>query len=205
MASASPGEVAPLVAGCGALVDKKGWSDLVAAWRILADRGRACSCVVAGTGVLEEALRAQVVRLGLEDRVMLAGARSQEEVRALVQGAAALAAPCVLGSDGNRDGLPTVLLEAMALGTPCVSTDVTGIPEALHDGETGLMVGQRDPAALAAALERLLDDAELRVRLARAARELVEERFDVHANAERWRALVLRAPVAAHAPGLRLR
>nr|MBA2442459.1 glycosyltransferase [Rubrobacter sp.] len=87
------------------------------------------------------------------------------------------------GSDGNRDGLPTVLLEAMALGTPCVSTDVTGIPEVLRDGETRLVAIQHDPVSLAAALERLLADAALRNRLAARARLLVEAEFDVERNA----------------------
>jgi colanic acid/amylovoran biosynthesis glycosyltransferase len=91
--------------------------------------------------------------------------------------------------------LPTVLLEAMALGTPCVSTDVTGIPEVLRNGETGLMVPQRDPAALADAIERLLVDPELRVRLAGRARQLVEAEFDVRRNA----ALLREMFEAAHA------
>ena len=107
-----------------------------------------------------------------------------------MQKAAVFAAPCVVGEDGNRDGLPTVLLEAMALGTPCVSTDVTGIPEVIHDGDTGLCVAQHDAEALADALKRLLDDAELRTRLASAARRLIEENFDIHQNAARQRTLI---------------
>jgi colanic acid/amylovoran biosynthesis glycosyltransferase len=105
------------------------------------------------------------------------------------------AAPCVVSDDGNRDGLPTVLLEAMALGTPCVSTDVTGIPEVLRDGETGLMVPQHDPGAVAAAIERLLDDRELGIRLAERARRLIEDEFDIDRNAARIRA-VFREAVA---------
>ena len=106
-----------------------------------------------------------------------------------MRASAVLAVPCVVAGDGDRDGLPTVLLEAMALGTPCVGTDVTGIPEALVDEVTGLGVPQRDPAALAAALQRLLTDAALRVRLAEAARALVERRFSSAANTRRLRAL----------------
>jgi glycosyltransferase involved in cell wall biosynthesis len=101
--------------------------------------------------------------------------------------AAVFAAPCVVGSDGNRDGLPTVLLEAMALGTPCISTDVTGIPEVLRDGKTGRLVPQHDPEALAAALERMLADPVERVGLARRARALIESEFDVRRNAARLR------------------
>src|SRR5688500_16341266 len=121
--------------------------------------------------------------------VEMVGPRPGEEVFRLVREAAAFAAPCVVGEDRNRDGLPTVLLEAMALGTPCVSTDVTGIPEGLRDGETGPSVPQRDPAALAAAIERLLDDPHLRVALSRRARRLVETSFDIDRNSERLREL----------------
>ena len=110
------------------------------------------------------------------------GGRPRGEVKRRMHGAAVFAAPCVVAADGNRDGLPTVLIEAMALGTPCVSTDVTGIPEIVRDGQTGVITPQRDAAALAAALERLLADHALRERPASTARRLVEEEFDIHRN-----------------------
>ena len=100
-----------------------------------------------------------------------------------------LAAPCVVSPDGDRDGLPTVLVEAMAVGTPCVATRVTGIPEIVRDESTGLLVDERNPRALAAALDRLLTDAPLRVRLATAGRALVERSFDARRNAEQIRRL----------------
>ncbi len=173
----------PKVLAVGRLVEKKGFADLISACRILADRGVGFSCRIIGTGELQEDLQAQIVDLGLEGVVELAGPRPQREVVREIQGAAAFAAPCVLGSDGNRDGLPTVLLESMALGTPCVSTKVTGIPEVLLHEKTGLMVPQHEPAALAAALERLIRDELLRLRLAENARRLIETDFDVHRNA----------------------
>jgi colanic acid/amylovoran biosynthesis glycosyltransferase len=150
---------------------------------LLRDRGVEVRCRIMGLGELEPELRAAVERLDLGNRVKLPGPRPQGELIEVVGSAAVFAAPCVVGGDGNRDGLPTVLLEAMALGTPCVSTDVTGIPEVLRNGETGLMVPQHDPAALADAIERLLADPELRVGLAGRARRLVEEKFDVRRNA----------------------
>jgi glycosyltransferase involved in cell wall biosynthesis len=116
--------------------------------------------------------------------------------------AAVLAAPCVVGADGNRDGMPTVLLEAMALGTPCIATPVTGIPEIVQDGATGLLVEERDAGGLAEGLHRLLGDAVLRERLARAARQRIERDFDIHKNAARLRELL---PHAATAPAPRLR
>lgn len=186
---AEPADRAPRMVAVGRLVEKKGFGDLVDACALLVRRGREFSCRIVGSGPLEAELRLQVERLGLGGVVEVVGPRPQREVVAEVRAAAAFAAPCVVGGDGNRDGLPTVLLEAMALGTPCVATDVTGIPEIVRDGETGLLVPQRAPAALADALERLLDDAALRVRLAERARRLIEEEFDIGRNTAALRAL----------------
>jgi len=195
----SPRERPLRIVGVGRLVEKKGFVDLIEACAILADEGRRFTCRIVGAGEQEVELRARIAGLGLEDRVELLGPRPQSELVRLVQGAAVLAAPCVVGADGNRDGLPTVLLEAMALGTPCVSTDVTGIPEVIRDRETGLMVPQRDPAALAGSIGRLLEEPDLRVRLADRARRLVEEKFDVNHNAARLREVFQTAGTAHYA------
>jgi glycosyltransferase involved in cell wall biosynthesis len=106
-----------------------------------------------------------------------------------------------VASDGDRDGLPTSLLESMALGTPCVATNVTGIPEVLKDGETGLLVRQNDPEALARALEKLLSDGELAKRVAHRARKLIEAEFDIRHNAARLREIFDSARVHVGAPG----
>lgn len=182
-----PTERPRLIVAVGRLVEKKGFADLVDACALLTRRGCPYHCQIIGTGPLEEELRAQVHRLGLPGQVQFLGPLTQGAVVRHVQRAALFAAPCVVGRDGNRDGLPTVLLEAMALGTPCISTPVAGIPEVVRDGETGLLVPPRDPVVLAAALERLLDDAHLRARLATRARRLVETQFDIHRNAAAMR------------------
>lgn len=186
---ASPADRPPVVAAVGRLVEKKGWDVLVDAMALLRDRGVEATCLLAGDGALRGGLQARVERLGLAGRVRLLGPLAQDEVVDLVQGAAVLAAPCVVGRDGNRDGLPTVLLEAMALGTPCVATPVTGIPEAVEHDRTGLLVPERDPAALADALQALLADPARRLRLAHAAREHVEARFDTDRNAAALRSI----------------
>ena len=178
------------IVAVGRLVEKKGFGDLVEACAIMARAGRAVRCQIVGDGPMEPQLRARIAEHGLQERVELLGPRAQDEVRDIVQGAAVMAAPCVIGADGNRDGLPTVLLEALALGTPSVSTDVTGIPELVRHEETGLIVGQHDAHGLADALGRLLDDHALAGRLAHAGRALIEEAFDVDANAARVRDLV---------------
>jgi colanic acid/amylovoran biosynthesis glycosyltransferase len=182
---APPYDRAPTVVAVGRLVEKKGFADLVDACAILAARGVAFTCGVIGAGPLEGALRAQIEGLGLERTVSLLGPLPQPAVATAVRDAAAFVAPCVVAADGDRDGLPTVLLEAMALGTPCVSTDVTGVPEVLRDGVTGLCVPQHAPERIATAVERLLADRVLRVRLAERARRLIEEEFDVRRNAAR--------------------
>jgi colanic acid/amylovoran biosynthesis glycosyltransferase len=151
-----PARRAPEILAVGRLVEKKGFRYLVDACRELAARGVDFACTIVGGGEEEDDLRARVRDAGLQDLVALTGPLPQSEVKERMRRAAAVAVPCVVGADANQDGLPTVLLEAMALGTPTVSTDVTGIPEVLVDGATGLMVPQRDPVALADALQRLL-------------------------------------------------
>lgn len=190
-----PDDRPPAIVAVGRLVEKKGFDVLLDACARLAGDGRRFRCDLVGDGPLAGDLRAQAARLGLlGDVVRFHGSLSQRGVRATVTEAAVLAAPCVVAADGNRDGLPTVLLEAMALGTPCVTTPVTGIPEAVRDGETGLLVPERDADALAAALARLLDDVDLRVRLARAGRALVEREHDAQRQARALDALVSGAP-----------
>jgi glycosyltransferase involved in cell wall biosynthesis len=194
----SPERRSRRIVAVGRLVEKKGFAHLVDACAEMRAAGDFTRCEIIGAGPLEPELRTRIDELGLGDRVQLVGPLPQAEVVKRLQSASVCAVPCVLGSDGNRDGLPTILLEAMALGTPCVSTDVTGIPEVLQDGETGLAVGQGDARGLAGALLQLLDDAPLRVRLAIRARRLMEESFDVSKNAASLRKL-LEAPAAEKA------
>lgn len=171
----------------GRLVEKKGFDGLIDACGILRDRGVDFQCQIVGEGGERAALSDRIEQLDLGNRVRLAGPRPHAELIGTFREAAVVAAPCVVSADGDRDGLPTVLLEAMALGVPCVSTDVTGIPELVRDGDTGLCVPQRDSLALANALQRLLDDADLRIDLATRARRLIERDFDIRRNAAQLR------------------
>jgi glycosyltransferase involved in cell wall biosynthesis len=187
----SPAERPPLIISVGRLIEKKGLSVLIDACAILQQKNYEFQCQIVGTGALESTLHQQIQDLGLQSCVQIVGARPQNEVFQLVQQAAVFAAPYVIGKDGNRDGLPTVLLEAMALGTPCVSTVVTGIPEVVRDGETGLIVGQYDAEELAIGLGQLLKDSALRVKLSTQARSLIESEFDICRNTEVLRDLFL--------------
>jgi colanic acid/amylovoran biosynthesis glycosyltransferase len=175
-----PGNREPVILGVGRLVEKKGFGYLVRACRTIRNSGLDFSCVIVGSGEEEESLRQLILKLDLADIVSLEGPMPQSEVKQWLHRAAVLAAPCVVGEDGNRDGLPTVLLEAMAMGTPCVATDVTGIPEVIDDGHTGLIVAQHDTDSLAKALKRLLTDKSLRATVAEHARGRIEDDFDAH-------------------------
>jgi colanic acid/amylovoran biosynthesis glycosyltransferase len=177
------------VVAVGRLVEKKGFATLIDACALLKSRGVIFDCEILGGGELEATLESHIERLGLQRCVSLRGPQPQDRVIQALSNAAVLAMPCVVGSDGNRDGLPTVLLEAMAIGTPCISTDVTGVPEVVAHDRTGLVVRQHDAAGLASAIERLLDDRALRLRLASAARREIEARFDSRRTAGELRAI----------------
>ncbi len=182
-----------LILGIGRLVEKKAFADLISACAVLDGRGHEFLCEIIGDGVLREDLARKISELGVSHRIKMLGQQPRVEVRRHLSRAAMLAVPCIISPDGNRDGLPTVLLEAMAVGTPCVSTNVTGIPELVRDGETGLLAEQHDPESLADQLERLLEDERLRLRLARNARRLVEAEFDIHRNTPALRQIFLTA------------
>ena len=180
----------PLVLAVGRLVEKKGFDDLIRACDLLRDHGCRFKCRIVGKGPLEGRLQSLIRGLRLEECVALTGPMPREALLDWYPRAAVLVAPCIVGSDGNRDGLPTVLIEAMALGTPVVSTDVTGIPELVQDGRTGLLVPQRNPVALADAIQRILTDDRRARDLAQAGRERVERDFDLAANVAQLRALL---------------
>ncbi len=173
----------------GRLVEKKGFGDLILACAHLRELGVDFQCRIIGTGPIEHELREKIEATGLADRVQLLGALPQETARAILKESAVFAAPCVVASDGDRDGVPTTILEAMAVGVPCVATDVTGIPEVVVEMETGLIVGQRDPKGLARSIQRLLADQDLARRLSKAARKKIEKEYDARVNTARLRDL----------------
>lgn len=200
MPFSSPAARRPEILAVGRLIEKKGFDVLIDACRLLADRDIDFRCRIIGYGEAHAALSAQIERLGLARTVELAGALPRDAVLAALRETAVLAVPCVVGADGNRDGLPTVLLEAMASGTPVIATPVTGIPETVRHGETGLLAEERDAESLAHGLGRLLTDGILRQRLAKAARRRIESDFDIHRNAARLRGLFPTEPALRVAP-----
>ena len=159
------------------LVPKKGLDILVEAAALLHGQHPHLDVAIIGDGPLREELTTQIGRLGLTGRVRLLGLATSSEVATAMSAARAVVLPCRVDVNGDRDGMPTVLVEALARGIPVVSTDVVGIGELVTDGETGLLVGPEDPAALATALSRLLVDPILAARLGDAGRQRVGQRY----------------------------
>jgi len=173
---------APLILAVGRLRAKKGFDTLVRACALLRDAGRAFRCEIVGYGEEREPLQALIEELGLVASVRLAGTMNHAALRERYQAASIFAAPCRITQDGDRDGIPNVLLEAMAMELAVVSTPVSGIPEVVVDGSNGALVPQEDPVALAAALEKLIAQPHTRAAMGARARELVLERFDNDRN-----------------------
>ncbi len=180
-ASGRPGRLQILC--IGTLHEVKGQLHLVEACRRLDAQGVSLDCHFVGEGPDRVRLERQATTAGLADRVHFHGAKSRCEIIDLLRQADIVAAPSVPTRSGRREGIPVVLMEAMASGVPVVASRVSGIPELVEDGETGLLVPPGDAAAVAAAIARLAADDAFRGRLARAAREKVEREFDLHQNA----------------------
>ena len=173
----------PLVLAVARLVEKKGLSDLIVAGDLLRRRGRRFRVDIIGNGPLRQALEARVREFALNDCVRLLGAQSHEVVHQAYQQASVFALPCIVTADGDRDGIPNVLLEAMASGVPVVATSVSGIPELIEAERDGLLVEPNSPEKLADAIDRLLTEPQLGERLARAARSKIEARFSAEDGA----------------------
>jgi glycosyltransferase involved in cell wall biosynthesis len=175
------GRVARIMA-VGRLVPKKGIDVLIRALALLRDRGVDAPCTVVGDGPERESLDALVRELRLGGRVKLVGAQSNETVRLLMADHDVLALPCRTSGDGDRDGIPVVLMEAMACGLAVVSGDLPTIRELIDDAANGLLVPPDDVASLAFSLERLLLDESLRARLGAAGRETIEAEYSLELN-----------------------
>jgi glycosyltransferase involved in cell wall biosynthesis len=175
------------IATVGRLVEKKGIDTLIEALPLLEARhGRRARLVVAGDGPLRGEWAALATRLGCADRVEWLGDVDNPRIRRLLSAEAdVLALPCRTDANGDRDGIPVVLMEAMACGLPVVSGDLPAVRELVADGRTGLLVPGADPTALADALGRLAADPSLRNRLGAAGRDHVRAEFALDVNIDR--------------------
>ncbi len=167
------------VLAVGRLVPKKGFNVLLEACSLLVAENVDVELQVVGEeGEQGGELRELTRRLGLERRVRFRGPLGQAELFEAYRAASVLAAPSRILADGDRDGIPNVIAEAMACGVPIVATRVSGIPELVADGVNGLLVEPDDPVALAAALARVGHDRDLAHRLGDGGRSTIAERFD---------------------------
>jgi glycosyltransferase involved in cell wall biosynthesis len=170
------------IVAIGRLVAKKGFDHLVTACALLAARGLPFTCDIVGDGPLRATLEQQVRDCGLSDRVRLRGAMTQARVIETLRRATVTTLPCVVDSDGDRDALPTVLLESLAMAIPVVTTTVNGCPEIVGDDEAGWLVPPGDAVALAGALSDALTRPHERLRRGLMARRRCERRFDLQRN-----------------------
>lgn len=167
-----------LVVAAGGLHPGKGFDDLLRAAGELRQRGREVETEIVGDGPERPALEALTERLGLRARVRFLGWLSPEATLDVVRRATLLVHPSI----GLGDAVPTVIKEAMALGTPVIASSIAGIPELLNAGRCGVLTPPRDPVALSKAIERLLDAPEQRDQLATLARQRAEQMFDQRRN-----------------------
>jgi len=183
----------PLLGSIGRMVEKKGFHQLIKACAILKRQGIAFHLEMAGDGPMKEELQLRVQELGLNAEVSFKGALPHTEVPGWLSALDGFILPCRRDDKGDMDGIPVVLMEAMASGVPVVSTAISGIPELIDDGTTGLLCEAENQDQLAEALKRILGDPELRQTLSKNGRGKVEAEFHQGANAAALGRLIRRA------------
>jgi glycosyltransferase involved in cell wall biosynthesis len=194
---ADAGRIGGFVVGVGHLHERKGFDVLVGACDRLLGQGVDIGCAIVGDGPERDHLATLIRAADIGDRVRLAGALPYEQVRELMRKATVVAAPAVTTGDGDRDAFPLVLLEAMASGTPVVSTPVGGIPELIDDGVDGILVPSRDRAGLAAGLQLLVQEPDTWARLSDAAVGKIRRQFDPSTTAQRLAGVLGRGATVA--------
>lgn len=177
------GSGTPAIISIGRLIEKKGFADLISACALLTSRRRRFVCEIIGEGPLEETLRAQIAAADVEACVRLAGPQTQAQIALRLAHATIFVLPCTREADGGMDNLPTVIMEAMAAGLPVVSTPLGGIPEMVEHEINGELVAEHDPAAICAAMERLISNPERARRMGDRGRQIAREKFSIETSA----------------------
>ncbi|NOU19612.1 MAG: glycosyltransferase family 4 protein [Bacteroidales bacterium] len=161
------------------LVEKKGLIHLLKATRLLTSNGTKIRCTIIGNGPLQKQLKRFITKNNLTHCVRLKGLISQKEVKQRIADSDIFVLPCIMAKNGDRDGLPNVLLEAMAMGIPVISTNISAIPELIENEKTGLLIPEKDETALADAILRLNNDNQLYNRIAENGKRKVKDNFDI--------------------------
>ncbi|MEJ1338291.1 MAG: glycosyltransferase [Candidatus Sedimenticola sp. (ex Thyasira tokunagai)] len=164
----------------GRLVEKKGFDTLIEACSILRNKGLEFECEIAGSGPDEKLLTDMVTHLDLSDQVKVTGKPLlQEDIKDWLKQGNIFAQPCCWSKDNDVDGIPRSLMEAMACGLPSISTSVAGIPDLVKDGESGLLIEEKNPEALAESILRLVNDNDLAKNISLGGRRHMEEHFNL--------------------------
>jgi len=168
-----------LILSIGNFVEKKGFPILIDACFLLKKKGIPFTCWIVGDGVLQSQMINQIKKLNLNQHIKLKTYQENEQLNILYNQADIFVLPCVQAKNGDMDGIPNVLIEAMATATPVISTSISGIPELIDDEKTGLLIPAGDSDQLAQAIIRLSEDLILRLRLGYAGREKVINHFNI--------------------------
>ncbi len=180
-----------LILGVGRLVPKKGFDLLLRALNIIQSSGRTFRCRIIGDGPERAKLVSLSRSLGLHDVVAFEGSKDNKDILKMLPKADIFALPCRLDESGDKDGIPVVLMEAMAAGVCCVSGDLPTIRELIFSGENGYLVPAEDIAALAGTLEHLLQNPRHRQSIAVEGRRRILEEFSLEMNVQKLRAALL--------------
>jgi glycosyltransferase involved in cell wall biosynthesis len=175
----------PRILSIGRFVPKKGFLVLIRALHLLREKGFNFGCTIIGSGPMENDLRKLILDLELGDCIELLSPMSQHELLQYYESADLFALASEVQDDGDRDGVPNVIVEAMAMEIPVVSTNVSGIPESVIHGENGILVPEKDPSALSEGIAAVLNQPEMARQFGRAGRKKVEQEFDSLRNVHR--------------------
>ncbi|MCC7202158.1 MAG: glycosyltransferase [Nitrospirae bacterium] len=173
------GDVGISILSIGRLVEKKGFPYLIQALsQLKKSLDTPFTVNIIGDGPEKDYLYRMVKEYNLSDNIFLRGALLFEDIRRFYTEADFFVLPCIIAKDGDRDGIPNVILEAMSAGLPVISTKVSGIPEVITDGVDGILVSPQDSSALADSIKRLSQDQELRLTMGCNARKKMTDRFN---------------------------
>ena len=181
----------PIILSVGRLVEKKGFPDLLQALLRVREKGQRFCCTIYGDGPLFQQLEIWIKEHGMTNEVKLMGDRTQQELISVYQSATLFALTPIQTEDGDRDGIPNVLVEAMAVGLPVITTSVAGIPELVENDQNGLIYQPHDVEGISSGIVDLLRDAEKRRQFSDAASKKVKEQFDVVQAAQRLKTLFI--------------
>ena len=185
----------PLILSVGRLVEKKGFQDLLQALLLVKARGEPFECAIYGDGPLCKPMRVWIDEHDLASEVTLKGDCTQQELIPVFQNATFFVLTPIQTEDGDRDGIPNVLLEAMAVGLPVITTAVAGIPELVENNQNGLLYQPHDVEGVSAGIIELLQDADKRRQLGSAALQKVAEEFDLTLAARHLKTLFIQSSV----------